>query len=62
VPFSPNACRSDEDEACDPDAEEMISSKEGDIGERARRRSRGAGFGGCVVEKDQSEGVGGQQW
>jgi hypothetical protein len=62
VPFSPNTCRSDEDEARDADAEEVVAREESDIGERARRWSRGAGFGGSIVEKDQSEGVCGQQW
>lgn len=53
MPFPPNARRSDEDEARNANAKKVISGKEGDIGEGARRRSRAARFGGSVVKEHE---------
>jgi hypothetical protein len=61
VPFPPNSRRSDEDEARDANAPQMPTSQQGYIGEGARRRFRGVGRGGCIVEEHEGEGVCGQQ-
>jgi hypothetical protein len=61
MPFSPNTRRSDEDEACNSNPQQVVARQQCYIGEGSWRWPRGAGFGRSVVEKHECEGVCGQQ-